>query len=186
VIFVDYNAEEDKVPYLLDEFNYMWETPFSQTDPTFPCNFDRPLDRTGWERKLYMVNHQLNVEFPIYGGAALVPNILTINQTNGVEGFGSLGLQANSCLGKTASLLRNPYVLMLCTAMWGRYPNFLLVDFYDAGAGSVFEVAAKANNVTYHGGCCGKVKSTGPSTFMLNSMFPWVEGLLSLAFFVLG
>lgn len=40
--------------------------------------------------------------------------------------------------------------------MWGRYPNFLLVDFYDAGKGSVFEVAAKANNVTYNRKCCGK------------------------------
>lgn len=40
--------------------------------------------------------------------------------------------------------------------MWGRPPNFLLVDFYDAGKGSVFEVAAKANNVTYTGKCCGE------------------------------
>lgn len=32
----------------------------------------------------------------------------------------------------------------------------MLVDFYDAGKGSVFEVAAKANNVTYNRKCCGR------------------------------
>lgn len=42
--------------------------------------------------------------------------------------------------------------------MWGRPPNRLNVDYYNIGNfnGSVFAVAAKANNVTYHGGCCGK------------------------------
>ena len=40
---------------------------------------------------------------------------------------------------------------------WGRPPNFLLVDFYNEGStnGSVFEVAARANNVTYTRKCCG-------------------------------
>ena len=35
------------------------------------------------------------------------------------------------------------------SAIWGRPPNFLLVDFYDVGNGSVFDVAAKANGVDY-------------------------------------
>lgn len=40
---------------------------------------------------------------------------------------------------------------------WDRPPNFLLVDYYNDGnfAGSVFEVAAEMNNVTYNGHCCG-------------------------------
>jgi len=36
----------------------------------------------------------------------------------------------------------------------------LLVDYYNYGKakpGSVFEVAAKANGVKYHGKCCGNV-----------------------------
>lgn len=42
-------------------------------------------------------------------------------------------------------------------ANWDRPPNFLLVDFYNQGPinGSVFEVAARANNVTYDRECCG-------------------------------
>lgn len=45
--------------------------------------------------------------------------------------------------------------------MWDRPPNFLLVDFYNQGptSGSVFEVAAKANNVTYNRKCCGNKSS---------------------------
>jgi hypothetical protein len=77
-------------------------------------------------------------------------------------------------------------VLTLCTAIWKRYPTFLLVDFYDAGAGSVFEVAALANNVTYPGGCCGKVKSIGFGVCMVNPIFLLAQGLLFLALFVLG
>ena len=43
-------------------------------------------------------------------------------------------------------------------AKWDRPPNFLLVDYYNEGnfPGSVFEVAAEMNNVTYNWKCCGK------------------------------
>lgn len=47
--------------------------------------------------------------------------------------------------------------------MWNRAPNFLLVDYYNRGspsAGSVFQVAARANNVTYTQDCCGNVESS--------------------------
>ncbi|KAI5813367.1 PLC-like phosphodiesterase [Pyronema omphalodes] len=168
IVFMDYEADENKIPYLLDEFTYMWETPFSQTDQNFPCTIDRPPDKKDWERKLYMANHNLNVEFQVYGTPALIPNTIEINRTNGVEGFGSLGLQANNC-----------------HTMWGRYPNFLLVDFYDSGNGSVFEVAAKANNVTYPGGCCGKVKSLATAAFV-DPTWLLAEFLVFLTFFVLG
>lgn len=44
---------------------------------------------------------------------------------------------------------------------WDRPPNFLLVDFYNQGStnGSVFEVAARANGVTYNRPCCGRARS---------------------------
>lgn len=48
---------------------------------------------------------------------------------------------------------------------WGHPPNFLLVDFYnygDPGPGSVFEVAAHWNNVTYHRPCCGVAGNAAP------------------------
>lgn len=56
---------------------------------------------------------------------------------------------------------------------WDRPPNFLLVDYYNDGnfAGSVFEVAAEMNNVTYNGDCCGTssdaVRMNGTMTLSL-------------------
>lgn len=43
------------------------------------------------------------------------------------------------------------------TAKYDRPPNYLVVDFYNEGPtnGSVFEVAALANGVTYNRKCCG-------------------------------
>lgn len=50
---------------------------------------------------------------------------------------------------------------MFLIATWGRPPNFLLVDYYNEGSfpGSVFQVAATMNNVTYNGHCCGSSSS---------------------------
>jgi len=146
VTFIDYNFDTDAVPYMLWEFYNMWETPYSPTDANFPCTIGRP-DNLGDDKArslLYMANHNLNVEIAIAGLSLLVPNVAATNTTNGLEGEGSLGLMANRC-----------------TTSWDRPPNFLLVDFYNQGPtnGSVFEVAAQANNVTYDRECCGMAKS---------------------------
>ena len=102
VIFMDYKANQTAVPYILDEFSQMWETPFSPTDRTFPCTVDRPPDinRTQAEERLYMANHNLNIELTLAGLTLLVPNTVLLNETNNVTGFGSLGLAANDCAGK--------------------------------------------------------------------------------------
>ena len=41
VIFLDAGANRNEVDFILDEFIYMWETPFDQTNSSFPCNVDR-------------------------------------------------------------------------------------------------------------------------------------------------
>jgi len=48
----------------------------------------------------------------------------------------------------------------LSTETWNRPPTWLLVDYYDFGDGSVFEVAAKANGVTYNRACCGATSTS--------------------------
>jgi len=62
---------------------------------------------------------------------------------------------------------------------WNRPPNFLLVDYYNYGNfnGSVFEVAADMNNVTYNRKCCGQTSAAslgasvaGMSTVVLVAM----------------
>lgn len=169
VMFIDYNFDTEAVPYILWEFYNMWETPFSPTDPSFPCTVDRPdgLSKEKQRDMLYMANHNLNVEVSIGTFSLLIPNTVQINTTNSIEGPGSLGLQANQC-----------------TSDWGRPPNFLLVDYYNYGPtnGSVFEVAARANKVTYNRECCGTeslaVVGTSPSSAYLGLVIAVVVGMI--------
>ncbi|KAF2742405.1 PLC-like phosphodiesterase [Sporormia fimetaria CBS 119925] len=143
ITFIDYNFNTNAVPYLLWEFYNIWETPFSPTNFEFPCTLGRPdgIGREQQDDMMYIANHNLNVEVAIAEWNLLVPNLVSLNTTNGIEGRGSLGEMVNTCTG-----------------IYNRPPNFLLVDFYNEGPfnGSVFEVAAQANNVTYNRKCCGR------------------------------
>ncbi|KAF4624332.1 hypothetical protein G7Y89_g13840 [Cudoniella acicularis] len=149
VMFMDYEANQTAVPWILDEFSQMWETPFDPTNRSFPCTVQRPPDLNEGDTKnrLYMTNHNLNYDINILGNSLLVPNIPLLNVTNNVTGFGSLGLSAQQC-----------------NDTWNYPPKFLNVDYYNVGDGSVFEVAAKYNNVTYNRPCCGVVTSGGERT----------------------
>jgi len=142
VIFMDYEANQTAVPWVLDEFSQMWETPFDPTNRSFPCTVQRPPDLKPEDAKnrLYLTNHNLNYDINILGNSLLVPNIPLLNVTNNNSDtqFGSLGVNA-----------------LQCNQTWGYPPKFLNVDYYNVGNGSVFEVAAKYNNVTYTRECCG-------------------------------
>ncbi|KAL5600965.1 hypothetical protein BROUX41_005799 [Berkeleyomyces rouxiae] len=148
VMFLDYQADQAKYPWLLHQFSQMWETPFDPEDRSFPCTVDRPPNLAESEAKdrLYLVNHNLNVEYKLFGASILAPAVSLLNETNNSEGNGSLGVTAENC--------RN---------QWGVVPKVLNVDFYNIGgeynSGAVFKVAAAMNNVTYAGGCCGTVMS---------------------------
>jgi hypothetical protein len=101
IIFMDYNANQTSVPYVIDEFTNMWESTFSPTDDAFPCNVQRPpgLSLADAQNRLYMANHNLNEEISLFGSSLLVPNTVQINQTNAVSGNGSLGQMAQTCKG---------------------------------------------------------------------------------------
>ncbi|KAL2259303.1 hypothetical protein VTK26DRAFT_7070 [Humicola hyalothermophila] len=150
VMFLDYVANQTAYPWLLDQFTHMWETPFDPVDDSFPCTVDRPpgLGREqARNERLYMMNHNLNVEVSLLGQEILVPAVSQLNVTNAAEGRGSLGMAANNCRSE-----------------WGRPPNVLNVDYYNFGnyPGSVFEVAAKMNNVSFERrSCCGPQPSFG-------------------------
>jgi hypothetical protein len=141
LIFMDYQANQTAVPYVMDQFSQLWETPFSPTDPTFPCTEQRPpgISKIQAESRMYLANHNLNTRIQAFGLDILVPDTVALNTTNAISGPSSLGQASSDCV-----------------ASWDRPPNFLLVDYYNVGSGSVFEVAAKANNVTYtNKPCCG-------------------------------
>jgi hypothetical protein len=143
IVFMDYEANQTAVPYILDEFSQIWETPFDPLNNSFPCTVDRPpkLGDIMAHNRMFMLNNNLNVKLDLLGTELLVPNLKAINTTNAVSGDGSLGASTKGCV-----------------ADWNRPPNFLLVDYYNDGnfPGSVFEIAAQANNVSFtRGNCCG-------------------------------
>lgn len=150
VFFMDYEANQTAVPWILDEFSQMWETPFDPVDRDFPCTVQRPPDLAEEQAKnrLYLMNHNLNYDINLLGNSILVPNIPLLNVTNNVTGFGSLG-------NATAD----------CNSTWNFPPKFLNVDYYNVGNGTVFEVAAKYNNVTYTRECCGLPASAAMSAY---------------------
>lgn len=131
----DYGADVSAVPYVLDEFAYCFETPFSTTDPDFPqyapapplllrlplrtvrtdssrCAVDRPPGASA-DGRFTIVNHVLDVDILPGNDAVLVPFRAMANRTNSVE----------SIMNQTA----------LCEAAHGRTPNFVLVDFVERG-----------------------------------------------------
>lgn len=148
VFFMDYDANQATVPWILDEFSHIWETPFDQTNRSFPCTVQRPsgLSKQEAEERMYMTNHNLNFEINLLGVDILVPYFSLLGETNGVAGFGSLGQGVSDCV-----------------ETWNYPPKFLDVDFYNAGDGSVFEVAAAWNGVNYNRSCCG-MTSDGTTT----------------------
>ena len=108
-------------PYLLDEFTFIFENPYSVTTlSNFSCVADRPPIVQGQTTtaissgRLPLVNHFLdkNIGFGID-----TPDTGNITTTNGKTGTGSLGQAASDC-----------------SALYGKAPTFLLVDFFDEGS----------------------------------------------------
>jgi len=168
VMMLDYQADQTTIPWLLDEFANMWETPFSPTDPAFPCTQQRPPHQATdiSENRMYIANHNLNVDVTLLGLSILIPASTLLNTTNAVNGFGSLGLASQNC-----------------TATWGRPPNFLLVDYYNIGSfnGSVFQVAADANGVKYNrASCCGTAQRASNSARSLRISSLWLPVLVGV------
>ena len=58
---------------------------------------------------MYLANHNLNTETSLSGISLLVPSIPLINETNAVNGTGSLGLMGNNCAGMTLPPLFLPF-----------------------------------------------------------------------------
>ncbi|CAJ2502705.1 Uu.00g100990.m01.CDS01 [Anthostomella pinea] len=172
VMFMDYMANQTEYPWLQDEFGSMWETPFDPTNQTFPCDVARPpnLSHNDTMNRMSLINHNLNLPLNILGASMLVPARTELNVTNNVTGYGSLGLAADTCVGE-----------------WAKAPNFLNVDYYNDGGfpGSVFEVAAKMNNVTYNRKCCG-VSTSGAARHVLGgSGVAYAMGILALSWALL-
>ncbi|KAF8632996.1 hypothetical protein AX15_001593 [Amanita polypyramis BW_CC] len=125
VTFLD-NGADTSYPYLLDEFTQIWETAYDVTNLPFDCSVNRTKGDSSTQ--MYLINHFLDTLLLNQD----VPDVSRLNVTNSASGTGSLEEQASTC-----------------TTQLGRAPNFMLVDFYEFGNGSVFQVAANLNGVGY-------------------------------------
>ena len=71
------------MPYILDEFKYYFETPFSPTkDNFYQCDVDRPSADTDPEGRMIFMNHNLNIEL-LEG--LLVPAPSDAEETNSLD-----------------------------------------------------------------------------------------------------
>ncbi|KAG0174422.1 hypothetical protein DFQ28_007693 [Apophysomyces sp. BC1034] len=128
VNFLDSGADQASVPWLMSEFNYVFETPYNNmNESSFSCVIDRPADPAQPANMMYVMNHFLYKSVGSLGGIVVeVPQKDTANVTN-----------ANSLLNQAQT----------CSTTFGRAPNFLEVDFYNKG--NTLQIAAQLNNVAY-------------------------------------
>ncbi|KAI1389420.1 PLC-like phosphodiesterase [Hypoxylon trugodes] len=110
VVFMDYHADVSKVPYILDEFTYWFETPFSPTEDNFiQCDIDRPSGASA-DGRMFLANHNLNIEIL---PDVLIPDPLDAADTNSIA---SITSQTD-----------------ICVKNYGRNPNVVLLDFVSEG-----------------------------------------------------
>ncbi|KAJ2410042.1 hypothetical protein GGF41_006519 [Coemansia sp. RSA 2531] len=133
VVFIDSNAQTDVVPYILPEWEYVVEIPYSNIHPIkeFPCNQDRPRD--GMPRDLLVLNHFGYNRLTVAGKNIDTPLTSSQVQENKYNSLGSL--QAH---------------LSTCANIWGesRVFNFITLDYYDVGNRSIFDIVDKINRVS--------------------------------------
>ncbi|KAJ7587186.1 PLC-like phosphodiesterase [Mycena floridula] len=111
VVFID-SGVDNSVPYILSEFDMLWEPPFSVTDATFPCSVDRISGPLSPADHLSMLNHNLNID--IFG--ILLSDPEQAGTTNGVP---SILANANGCTSLAG----------------GVAPNFVMLDYVNIGSG---------------------------------------------------
>lgn len=114
----------------------IWETPFTVTDPSFPCSVNRMHGPLPTEDHMYMINHSLNKK--LFGGVS-VSDQADASKTNGVQSFvPKLSSEPSCCLSEAYSfsffvcrIIDNANKCAPLAA--SRAPNFVLLDFVNVG-----------------------------------------------------
>ncbi|KAL9001499.1 MAG: hypothetical protein Q9169_000074 [Polycauliona sp. 2 TL-2023] len=109
-------------PYLMDEFTFVFENPYSVTSLSeFSCTPQRPVAIGGQTKaamqsgRLPLMNHFLNIRQSL---DIQIPDVGNLSVTNAASGpIGNLGDAAS-----------------ICTVEYGQAPTFILVDFFEQGS----------------------------------------------------
>ena len=127
VLFLSGGTDESNIPWILDEFQYMFETPFENFDPAaFTCAVDRPgslkgpgmmqeavTTRIGLQNRFLYEKHLEQFGLQIY-----TPDPKRQQQINS----GNQSVTGNLKDG-----------IEKCAEEWGRRGGYILVDFFNEG-----------------------------------------------------
>ncbi|KAI5247196.1 hypothetical protein E4T43_02264 [Aureobasidium subglaciale] len=120
--FVASLDDNSAAPYLLDEFDYIFENNYDNTSPSnFSCAVNRPSGITtnsALQKNLMpLMNHFLYQTTSLFGTIIESPDLGNISTTNSASsGTGALGASATEC-----------------TNTYGQAPTYILVDFFNVG-----------------------------------------------------
>ena len=99
------------MPYILDEFQFFWETSYDVTDPNFKdCSISSPPGSNG-DGLMYIMNHFLDKKL-FFG--ALIPDTDALETTNNLDG----SIKAE---------------IATCHDQGHGDPNVILLDYFDKG-----------------------------------------------------
>ena len=122
--FIDSIDDNSAAPFIMPEFNYMFENNYDVTTPSsFSCELNRPDGLTTTQglsnNMMPLMNHFL---YSVSSGLIEIqsPNSSYVTTTNAPSGgVGNLGTAAISC-----------------KQYYGRTPSFIVVDFFSVGPAS--------------------------------------------------
>ncbi|KAI1125024.1 PLC-like phosphodiesterase [Nemania abortiva] len=159
VTFIASITASSTYPYLLSEFDYVFETAYEITSLSgFNCTLDRPTSQSSAASALSagllpLMNH---FAYKDLGSSIEIPDVDDIATTNSpsTSTTGALGLHAENCLSE-----------------WGVKPTFVLVDFFSEGP--AIKTADVMNGIT----ATGRTNDTATTTDNASSEAKRVAGM---------
>ncbi|KAJ5855970.1 uncharacterized protein N7529_009914 [Penicillium soppii] len=167
VVFIASITTSESYPYLMNEFNFVWENPYDVSSPSnFSCSPDRPSTYKGDAAAALSANLLPLMNHFLYSSDLAAfdieyPNSSYVGTTNAASG-------GTGNLGDTAST---------CKQAWsGRQPTFIMVDFFNRGP--AIDTVDSLNNVTNP---VGRKSVTEASTSGASSTSSVFKALVELA-----
>jgi hypothetical protein len=173
ITFIASVTYDSTYPYLLDEFDYVFETTFGVTSLAgFNCTLQRPItldSSTSAISSGYMglINHFADTA-EAFG--ITIPDVSDIATTNSPE------TNTTGALGTNGAE---------CESEWGTKPTFILVDFWNVGAS--IETADNLNGITATGRTSVSTAelTQGSGANSVVGGVPWIA-LTAMAFVAIG
>ncbi|KAI0851036.1 PLC-like phosphodiesterase [Daldinia vernicosa] len=146
VTFIASITADSQYPYLLSEFDYVFETAYEVTSLSgFNCTLDRPSTQSSASAAIQagmlpLMNH---FAYTLLAASIMIPDSDNITVTNSpsTNTTGNLGLHAQTC-----------------NEEWGTKPVFVLVDFFNEGP--AIDTADNLNAITAVGRSTAAITTT--------------------------